>query len=145
MLTSEERGLKKLLQLWMVVFFIAGSIFVFFPNTIVESLNKIAFKIAPSLPLLPLSQDRFWIVLMFSLMITLTFLCYAAQDDLKRRKDLVQFILISKITSTLFFFLFFFIDRMSLAYVFGGLVDGSIFLVTLAFYSRALRSSQINL
>lgn len=145
MLTSEERALKRLLQFWAVLFLIAGLVFVFFPNLIVQSLNHLALKIAPSLPTLPLSEDRFWIVLMFSLMVTLTFLCYSAQDDLRRRKDLVQFVLISKITSTLFFLIFFFVDRMALAYLMGMLVDGSIFVITLIFYSRALKSSSLNL
>ena len=145
MLTTEERHLKKLLQIWAIVFLIAGLFFVFFPNLVVGSLNNISQKWTPKLPLLPLSDDRFWIVLMFSLMITLTFLCYSAQDDLIRRKDLVQFILISKITSSLFFLIFFFVDRMALAYLVGTLVDGSIFVVTWIFYSQALRSSSLNL
>lgn len=145
MLTSEERALKKLLQFWAVLFLMAGLVFVFFPNLVLQSLNQLALKITPTLPTLPLSQDRFWIVLMFSLMITLTFICYSAQDDLRRRKDLVQFVLISKITSSLFFLIFFFADRMALAYLVGALVDGSIFIITLSFYSRANRSSQLNL
>lgn len=145
MLNSEERSLKRLLQFWAILFLVAGLVFVFFPNLVVQSLNQFALKITPSLPTLPLSQDRFWVVLMFSLMITLTFLCYSAQDDLKRRKDLVQFVLISKITSSLFFLVFFFVDRMALAYLMGMLVDGSIFVITLIFYSRALKSSSLNL
>ncbi len=145
MLNSEERSLKRLLQFWAILFLVAGIVFVFFPNLVVQSLNQLALKITPSLPTLPLSQDRFWVVLMFSLMITLTFLCYSAQDDLKRRKDLVQFVLISKITSSLFFLVFFFVDRMALAYLLGMLVDGSIFVITLIFYSRALKSSSLNL
>ncbi len=145
MLTSEERTLKRLLQFWASLFLVAGLVFVFFPNLIIQSLNQLALKIAPSLPTLPLSDDRFWIVLMFSLMVTLTFLCYSAQDDLRRRKDLIQFVLISKITSSLFFLIFFFVDRMALAYLIGMSVDGSIFVITLIFYSRANRSSQLNL
>lgn len=143
MLTSEERALKGLLQFWAGLFLVAGLVFVFFPNWIVQSLNKISLKLTPTLPPLPLSDERFWVVLMFSLMITLTFLCYSAQDDLRRRKDLVQFVLISKAVSSLFFLLFFFIDRMAFAYLAGFLVDGSIFIITVAYYSRALKSSQL--
>lgn len=143
MLNSEERALKGLLQFWAMLFLVSGLLFVFFPNLVIQFLNQISLRFTPTLPLLPYSQERLWVVMAFSLCLTLTFICYSAQDDLKRRRDLVQFLLISKAFSALFFLLFLFLDRMALGYLIGTIVDGGIFIITLSYYSRVMKSSHL--
>jgi tryptophan-rich sensory protein len=143
MLTQDEKRLQLLLKFWSFLFAVGCVMFAFAPHFVIENLNRIFLKIAPTLPSLPYSEERFWLALTVSLMATISALCYSAQSDLKRKKDLVVFVLISKATSSLFFFLFFFLDRHSLAYLFGMALDGSIFVITFIFYMRATRSSQL--
>ncbi len=143
MLTVEEKSLRLLLKIWTFVFAIAGLTFVIVPQKILEVLNLVSLRIAPTLPPLPIPEDRFWLVLTFSLMTTITALSYSAMQDLRRRRDLVVFLLISKATSSITFTLFFLLHQHSLGYLLGTLTDGSIFLITLVFYRRALRSSQL--
>ncbi len=143
MLNPEERALKGLLQFWSMLFLAMGIVVVFFPNLVIQFLNRVSLRFTPTLPLLPYSDERLWVVLAFSLFITLTFICYSAQDDLKRRRDLVQFLLVSKLISAIVFVLCLFFDRMSLAYLIAAIIDGGIFTLTSAYYSRVLKSSHL--
>ena len=143
MLTREEKALRKLLQIFMVLFAAAGLSFALAPQRIIFHLNQTASLIAPSLPTLPDSDSRFWVALTVSMMATITALCYGAQNEIRRKKELVLYLLVAKATSTLFFTLYFFLELHSLAYLMGALTDGSIFVLLLIFYKRAARSSQL--
>src|SRR5215467_6803367 len=134
MLTREEKALRQLLQIFMFLFAAAGLVFSLVPGMIVDQLNWLAFKVSPSLPLLANSENRFWVALTVSMMATITALCYGAQSDLRRKKELVAYLLVAKAVSTLFFILYFALDGHSLAYLFGSLVDGPIFIVLFIFY-----------
>ena len=143
MLTREEKALRQLLQIFIFLFAGGALLFATLPQMILRHLNQAAFLLAPTLPLLPDSENRFWVALTVSMMATITALCYGAQNDLRRRKDLVVYVLIAKATSTLFFILYFVLDTHALPYLFGMLVDGLIFMILLIFYRRAARSSQL--
>ncbi len=143
MLSLQEERLKKLLNIFSFLFAGAGLFFVLAPHLLISQINHLSQIITPQLPLLSENTENFWLSLTGSLMVTLTALSYAAQMDLRRRKDLVVYILISKITSTFFFLTFFIFTLRSLAYLVGAATDGSIFIILLLFYLRAGRSSQL--
>jgi len=145
MLTREEKRLKQLLQLFIFLFAAAGLSFGILPGLILGQLNRLALKVAPTLPTIPDTDNRFWVALTVSMMATITALCYGAQSDIRRKKDLVVYVLIAKAFSTLFFLIYFLLGAHSLPYLFGSLVDGPIFIVLWAFYRRAARSSQLTL
>ncbi len=143
MLTLEEERLKKLLNIFTFLFAAAGLGFIFAPHLLISEINHLGQMLAPQLPPLAENSENFWLALTGSLMVTLTALCYAAQLDLRRRKDLVVYILISKAASTFFFLSFFLFTLHAFAYLVGAITDGSIFIILLFFYLRAGRSSQI--
>jgi hypothetical protein len=145
MLTREEKALKQLLQIFIFLFAVAGLAFGIVPRMIVSQLNLLAAKISPQLPTLSVTDNRFWVALTVSMMATITALCYGAQTDIRRKKELVAYVLVAKAFSTLFFMLYFLFDGYALAYLFGSLVDGPIFLILWTFYRRAARSSQLSL
>ncbi|MFO1518874.1 MAG: hypothetical protein U1F57_04315 [bacterium] len=144
MLTREEKALRKLLRFFTFLFALGFLSFLFFPRLLFEELNFLSLKIAPTFSPLPVSDDRFWLVLALSLMAIITALCYGAQSDVRRKKELAFYVLIGKAASSLLFTVFFF-TKHSLPYLFGTLVDGSIFWVLLIFYKKAVRSSQLML
>jgi len=143
MLTLEEERLKKLLNIFTFLFAAAGLSFIFASHLLISEINHFSQKFTPQLPLLAENAENFWLALTGSLMVTLTALCYAAQLDLRRRKDLVVYILISKAASTFFFLSFFLFTLRAFAYLVGAITDGSIFIILLFFYLRAGRSSQL--
>ena len=145
MLTREEKSLKQLLQVFIFLFAGAGLTFALAPALVMNNLNQVALRIAPSFPSIPDSDNRFWVALTVSMMATITALCYGAQTDIRRKKDLILYVLVAKAISTLFFTLYFLLGRHSLPYLFGSATDGSIFLLLLIFYRRAARSGQLTL
>ncbi len=145
MIHYEEQNLKKLLKLWAFLFTLAVLVFIFAPNRVIQLLNTLSIKFFPSFILLPESSERFWLCLTVSLMVTLIAMCLGAIQDISRKKDLVFYILVSKITSTLSFISFFFFFQRSIPYLLGAAVDGSIFLITLFFYRRAASAGYLRL
>lgn len=142
-LTHSEKRLKRVLQLWMVVFIPSTIIFSFFGNILFSWINKLTemLLLTPALLPIPPSQERFWLVLTTSLMVTLICLCYWAQKDIRKNLILVRFILISKFTSTLFFFIFFMFFEKLGAYLIGMAADGAVFLIIYLFYRPVKLSS----
>ncbi|MDO8519524.1 MAG: hypothetical protein Q7T11_05115 [Deltaproteobacteria bacterium] len=136
-LNSAEQKLKRLLQLWIVLFSAATFVFYFGQHFLFRTLNDLSFHLSSSLKPIPLPTERFWLSLTMSLMITLVFLCYQAQKDIRTHLKLVAALLVSKFASTLFFFVSFVLDERYGAYLVGIFVDGSIFLITTYFYQKA--------
>ncbi|MBF0493392.1 MAG: hypothetical protein HQM15_11520 [Deltaproteobacteria bacterium] len=145
MLTVEEKNLKFLLKIWIFSFLLAAAAFLVAPNLVIRFLNTVSLKLFPHLIPLPESTERFWLSLSGSLMVTLLFLLFGAVSDIARKKDLVFYVLVSKIASTVLFLSFFFLHQKSFTYILGGWVDGSIFLVTLFFYRRAVAAGYLQL
>jgi len=142
-LTREERRLVFLLRAWVVSFVVAGLYFLFFQNQLIKQVNFISSDVLKlSLPLLPESTEKFWLVLTISLMATITVLSYIAQKDIRKNIVYVVPLLVSKFVSTSFFILFFFVHIHSLAYIVGALTDGSIFVITFIFYLIAVKSQK---
>lgn len=131
-----ETQLKILLQIWMITFLSAAVVFLFYGNTLLQRINDISIKLTPSLSLINLPQEKFWMTLTLSLMVTLVFLCYLGQKNIRQNHNVVLPILVSKFVSSFFFFVFFITVSHSLAYLVGLFVDGSIFLITYFAYDR---------
>ena len=73
----------------------------------------------------------------FSMMMTITAICYIAQHNIRKNKVYIIALLISKSASALSSLCFFIFSARYFAYLVIFLVDGSIFWVTLFFYLRA--------
>jgi uncharacterized protein (DUF362 family) len=139
-LTKQERQLKKLLAISAATYFLAGLAFAFIPGPILKAVNFVSYRVTPSLPEIPLAVEKFWLSLAFSMMMTITALCYIAQHNVRQNKHYVVPLLIAKCASALSALSFFIVSAHYLAYLVIFLMDGSIFWMTLIFYLRANRS-----
>ncbi|MBI1746460.1 MAG: hypothetical protein HYR55_07715 [Acidobacteria bacterium] len=139
-LTPEEKQLAIVMHIFFYVFLIAGFFFMLFPGLTFDGLNLASQKLFPSLPLLPASPEKYWLVLAFSFMMTITALSYMAKQDIATRKGYIIPILVSKLSTTvagLLVFLFYF---RAFAHLANSLVDFSIFLIILTLYRKAKAS-----
>lgn len=139
-LTREERQLKILLSVSAWTFFLVGLAFATVPGQVLGLVNRASALLNLGFPDMPLSTEKFWLSLAFSMMMTITALCCVAQHNVRRNKGYVIPLLISKATSALSAIAFFVFSARYFAYVVIFVVDGSIFWVTLLFYLRASRS-----
>lgn len=137
-MTPSQKKLKVLLQVWMLAFTATTVIFIFFAGNFLTLINQISLNWFGSLPLLPLPVHNFWLVLTISLMTTLVYLCYLAEDDLAGRLILLKPILVSKFVSTIGFFAYFVFHVKALAYLVGIVSDGFVFMLTFIFYSKVM-------
>lgn len=135
-LTPSESRLKILLQIWMIIFLGASVIFLFHGQTLLHSFNRITSVFNLPFEPLPMASEKFWLALSMSLMITLVFLCYWGQKDIRANSFVVAPILISKFTSTFFYFVFLVSSSWAFAYFIGCVADGFVFLVTYYFYKK---------
>jgi len=135
-LAREERHLKLVLAISAVVYLVAGFAFVLAPVLILQGINFISGLLIQSLPLVPLSVEKFWLSLVFSMMMTIATLCYLGQRNV-RQAGYVIALLVSKTASALSGLAFFIFSAHYLAYLAIFLVDGSIFWITLYFFIKA--------
>src|SRR5262245_5779752 len=94
-LTRAETRLMWLMRVYAALFVLAGLCYFFLPNTTLAIANAISRAVG-GLPPIPLSTERFWLVLAFSMLLTLAFLAYVAQRDVRRGRVLVAAILVCK-------------------------------------------------
>lgn len=132
--TSAERRLKVLLWIWIISFTGASALFLFYGTHMLDAMNQVSARLLPSLAPIALVQEKFWLTLVMSLMITLIFICYQVQRDIRKNLVLLTPLLLSKFTSAFFFFVFFVVHQRSAAHLIGTVVDGGIFLITYYFY-----------
>lgn len=143
-LTHAEKQLGILMRIWTVLFGAGGLLFFLAPEWLFQRMNESAsFVFGQAFHPIPMPSEKFWLSLALSLMVTLTFLSYQAQKDIRNGMGYVIAVLVSKFASTTFFLFFFFKDIDAFAYIQGSLLtDGPIFVVTFIFYLRALTSRQ---
>jgi uncharacterized protein (DUF362 family) len=143
-LTKEENHLRLFLQLSAITYLVAGVAFAFFPGPILELIDKFGkyFHLIPSLGEATWYIDaQFWLSLAFSMMMTITFLCFMAALNIRKSKGFIKALLVAKAASSLSSFCFILFHKPAyFASIVVLLVDGSIFLITLYFYNRANRS-----
>jgi len=137
-LVKEERRLKLVLRISGVVYLVVGFAFVLAPVPILQGINLTSDWLNLGLPLAPLTVEKFWLSLAFSMMMTIATLCYLGQRNV-RQSGYVIALLISKTSSALSGLAFFLFSAHYLAYLAIFLVDGSIFWITLYFFLQAQR------
>jgi hypothetical protein len=145
-LTKEENHLRLFLQLSAITYLIAGLAFALLPKLIIKYINVFGDQVRLIINLgkaIPNEDAQFWLSLAFSMMMIITYLCYMAQLNIRKNKGFIKALLVAKAASSMSSFAFILFHKppyfASLVIL---LVDGSIFLITLYFYSRANRSIQ---
>lgn len=139
-MTREEKHLKVVMAISAITYLITGFAFALVPNQILKSVNLLSRILAPGLKEIPISVERFWLSLAFAMMMTITFLCYIVQHNVRKNKGYITPLLISKAASAISALCFFIFSAKYFAYLVIFLVDGSIFWITLLFYIRANRA-----
>ncbi|MFO8055790.1 MAG: hypothetical protein R6V10_00650 [bacterium] len=131
------------LRVWMIISAViyagGGLSFLFGQNLLLERLNRVSellFK--DRLPLIPLSTEKFWLVLTNSMMLMLVVICVFVAADVSAYYPMVWIILFSKAASTLQYTYLFLAEKRYFAYLTGALTDGPLFLVTLILFLRVL-------
>jgi hypothetical protein len=139
-MTREERHLRALMIISAITYFVVGLAFVLMPGQILRVFNLCSRIITPGLEEIPLSVEKFWLSMTFSMMMTIAALCYIAQHNIRKNKAYIIPLLISKSASSLSALCFFIFSARYLAYLGIFIVDGSIFWITLFFYVRASKA-----
>lgn len=130
-----------LLKAFAVIYAAAAVLFVGFGDTMLRTLNALGGLVAPASPAISIPSERFWIVLVASLMLTLTYLSWVCGRDARANRTGLVAILISKLASTLCFIFFYATSEYTFAYLAGAVTDGLIFLAHLAFYAKVFRTT----
>lgn len=131
------------LRTWMIVsaglYAVGGLSFLFGQSQLLENLNRVSqllFK--DRLPLIPLSTEKFWLVLTNSMMLMLVVICVYVAHDVRAHLAMVMIILFSKASSSAQYLYLFLRQKRYFAYLVGFLTDGPLFVITLVFYLKAV-------
>jgi uncharacterized protein (DUF362 family) len=136
-LSKEERQFRLVLRLSAVIYAAAGLAFAIAPEWILGLINSVGDQLVLFQEFnIPTTPNKFWVSLTFSMMMTITLLCYLAQRNVRKAVGYVGALLTAKLASTLSA-LCFFIFFPYFGYLVIVLMDGSIFLMTLYFFFRA--------
>ena len=135
--TKEEKHLEIFMVISAITYLVVGFAFALMPEQILEAFNSFSRILTPGLKETPVSVEKFWLSLSFSMMMTIAALCYIAQHNIRKNKGYVIALLISKSASALSALCFFIFSAKYLTYLAIFIVDGSIFWITLFFYVRA--------
>jgi uncharacterized protein (DUF362 family) len=135
-MTKEERFFKLFMGLSAVTYLIAGFIFALVPGLILKVINFLG-KLTPGLPEIPISTEKFWLSLAFSMMMTITCLSYMVYINVRKNKNYTIPVLIAKAASSLSALAFFLFSARYFAYLAIFLLDGAIFWLTLFLYVLA--------
>lgn len=139
-MTKEEKQLKIFMILSAIAYLVVGFAFAIAPGLILKVVNIFSRVLVPGLEEIPISVEKFWLSMTFSMMMTIAALCYIAQHNVRKNKGYVIPLLISKSASALSALCFFIFSAKYFAYLVIFIVDGSIFWITLFFYIRASRA-----
>lgn len=136
-----EKGLIYLRD-WMVVsavmYFMGMLVFLFGQNRLLEQINKISERLFKErFPKIPLSSEKFWLVLTTSMMLMLVVLCGFVAYKPEGFLEMVVIVLVSKFCSTSLYLVLFAKERY-FAHLVGALTDGPIFIITLLFFLKAV-------
>ena len=130
------------MKIWTILFGIGAVSFLVAGDWIILGGNWAGTNIFHlSSPSMPVPTERFWLSLTTSLMVTITVLSYTIQKDVRANLKLTNLLLVSKLTSTVVFLSAYFSDAPYFNYLLGSVFcDGPIFVITLIFYRRILKS-----
>jgi len=139
-LLKQERWAQWFFRISALVYFVVGMMFILIPDTILAWSNGLSSFLHTGLPPIPTGGEHFWTALAFSMMMTISGICIAAQYNIRQNRNLVVLLLIAKAASSVSGFALFAPQHPYFAYLAIGLVDGSLFLASLVFYLLANRS-----
>jgi hypothetical protein len=130
------------LRYWMAIsagmYFIAMLFFLFGQNLLLEQMNTISKKLFKDrFPPIPLSSEKFWLVLTTSMMLMLVALCGFVAYNPGAFLEMTIIVLISKACSTSLYVALFAREKY-FAHLVGALTDGPLFLITLLIYLQAI-------
>ena len=136
-----DRGLIYL-RYWMVIsavmYFTGMLVFLFGQNRLLEQINNVSERLFKErFPKIPLSSEKFWLVLTTSMMLMLVVICVFVGYKPDAFLEMVIILLVSKFCSTSFYMVLFVKERY-FAHLIGALTDGPLFLITLFFFLRAV-------
>ena len=138
-MTAEMLGLRNWMIVSVVRYVIGGFNFALGQNRLLEWMNKFSgWLFKERLPLIPLSTEKFWLVLTTSMMLMLVVCCGMAAIHVEKYYLLVVPVLFSKCCSTTLYLALFLFQKRHFAYLVGALTDGPLFIVTLIFFLRAI-------
>ncbi len=128
-----------ILRVWMIISAVIYAVgllsFMFGQNMLIENLNRASRLIfRERLPLAPLSTEKFWLVLVNSMMLMLVVICLFVAADVERFHAMVVVLLFSKAFSSSQYLYLFLVQKRYFAYLVGFLTDGPLFVVTLVIY-----------
>lgn len=137
-MTRSERHLKLFMKASVVTYLVVGFAFLLAPSRVIGLTNWLG-EILPFMGLvdIPSSAETFWVSMSFSMMMTIATLCFVVQHNVRKNKSYVIPLLVSKLASSVSFLCFFIFSAQHFAYLFGFLVDSTLFWMTLFFYARA--------
>ncbi len=139
-MTREEKQLRVFMSISAVTYIVVGIAFAIAPGAILKGVNAISTVLMPGLDQIPVSVERFWLSLTFSMMMTIAALSYIAAHNVRKNKGYIIPLLISKSASAISAMAFFIFTARYFAYLAIFLIDGSIFWIILFFYIRANRA-----
>ena len=139
-MAAAPRQLRVFLIVSGIVYLIVGFAFALIPEPLLRAVNALSRVLTPCLPPAGLPRERFWVALAFSMMMTISALCFAAALNIQRNKGYVLPLLVAKAASTLSSLVYFAVSTHQLANLVIVLVDGTLFCLTLYFFVRAQRA-----
>ncbi len=139
-LTREERLFRQFLLISALTYLSVGFIFFLAPGLVLKFINLFSRLLTPSLPETPLSVEKFWLSLTFSMMMTIAALSYKAQMNVRKNQGYVIPLLISKASSAMSAICLYYFSARYLSYLVIFFVDGGIFWLTLFLLIRAKRA-----
>jgi uncharacterized protein (DUF362 family) len=139
-LTREEKHLKTFLIASAFTYLVVGSAFAMVPAQVLGLLNALSTLLVPKLALAPVPSGRFWVSLSFSMMMTISALCFTAQANVRKNKGYVVPVLVAKAASVGSALVFLLWSERYFAHWAIVVVDGSLFWLTLFFFVRASRA-----
>ncbi len=131
--------LRRLFQIWTVLFGLGALAFFLFPQSIIHQLNQSTQWLSFLTPLAE-TESPFWLATSVSLMVLLTFLSSRVVRDPMASFTVIVAILASKAASTILFVFFYFKGGFPAPMFWGAICDGLIFLITFIFFRRAFES-----
>jgi uncharacterized protein (DUF362 family) len=139
-MTKREKHLKIFIGISAFTYCFFGFLFAIIPAPILKILNVVSQKLFPSLEPIPISQEKFWVALSFSMMMTITVACFIAFQNVRKNKGYIVPVIISKAASALSALWFFIFSAQYFGYLVIFLLDGSLCLLTLFFFLRASKA-----
>ena len=136
-ITKEERQFRIFMGISAIAYLVVGFAFALMPVTILKIFNKVSRIFTPSLDQIPISTEKFWVALTFSMMMTIAVLSYIVWYNVRKNRGYVVPLLVSKCASALSALWFYIFSAKCLAYLGIFIIDGSIFWLTLIFFIRA--------